>query len=229
MMIDSTSVAVALDWLATGVTIPVDVAVPLPVAAGVMRAVSVPDVAVRLGTGVNERVSVGTAVGEGTIMKSVRHAAILEAIRDRVIETQAELTDYLRERGMVVTQATVSRDIKNLRLIKVPAGEGRYRYAVPQDFNPGNLVRRARRMFSEFVTNVDFSENLIVIKTTPGSAQGVAAALDGLAWPEVLGTVAGDDSILVIVRVRTESTGGAESRAASASKEVLAKLMDLRR
>lgn len=163
-------------------------------------------------------------------MKSKRHAAILEAIRERAIGTQSELTEYLRNRGMAVTQATVSRDIKDLRLIKIPAGQGDYRYALPQERGVGDVARRARRMFSEFVLNLDYSENLIVIKTTPGSAQGVAAAVDELGWPEILGTVAGDDSILVIVRVRREAPGdGAEDNAASqASGRLLAKLMDLR-
>lgn len=154
-------------------------------------------------------------------MKSKRHAAILEAIRSRAIGTQSELTEYLRERGMSVTQATVSRDIKDLRLVKTPAGPGQYRYTAPQERGAGDVARRARRMFTEFVVEMDYSENLIVIKTTPGSAQGVAASVDELGWPEILGTVAGDDSILVIARV-------SQGPASAASAQLLSRFGELR-
>lgn len=165
-------------------------------------------------------------------MKSARHTAILEAIRDNAIGTQSELTEYLRRRGMVVTQATISRDIQDLRLIKAPIGGGQYRYALPPERGAGDGLHRARRMFGEFVVDMDHSENLIVIKTTPGSAQGVAASIDDLGWDEILGTVAGDDSILVIARVRRDPSPGvppdvdAPSRA---SRTLLQKFMELRR
>lgn len=155
-------------------------------------------------------------------MKGHRHALILEAIRQRLISTQSELTEYLRERGVEVTQATVSRDIKDLRLVKVAAGDGGYRYAVPPDRPDEDARLRARRILAEFVTGVDSSENLIMLKTPPGSAQTVAAAMDALRWPDVLGTVAGDDSVLVVVRVAPrEKANPGEEAAARVSERLL--------
>lgn len=158
-------------------------------------------------------------------MKGHRHALILEAVRQRLISTQSELTEYLRERGVEVTQATVSRDIKDLRLIKVAAGEGGYRYAVPADRPDEDARVRARRILAEFVTGIDSSENLIMLKTPPGSAQTVAAAMDALHWPDILGTVAGDDSVLVVARVapRPEASLGA-----AAAARVIERLLELK-
>lgn len=158
-------------------------------------------------------------------MKGRRHAMILEAIGQRNLSTQGELTAYLRERGIAVTQATISRDIKDLRLVKVATGDGGYRYALPVDRPEEEARLRARRMLGEFVTGVEASENLIVLKTPPGSAQGVAAALDALHWPEILGTVAGDDSILLVVRV---PSAGTRSPGAEAAARVLERLLELR-
>ncbi len=150
---------------------------------------------------------------------------ILEAIHQRPIGTQAELTEYLRERGIEVTQATVSRDIKDLRLVKVATGDGGYRYAVPPDRLAEEALARAKRMLREFMTAVDASENLILLKTPPGSAQAVAAALDALEWPDVLGTVAGDDSILVVVRTAPYEP---PSPAREAAARVIERLLELR-
>lgn len=158
-------------------------------------------------------------------MKGRRHAVILEAIRQRKIGTQSELTEYLRRRGISVTQATVSRDIKDLRLVKVATGDGGYRYSAPLDRPEEGARARAERMLSEFVVSIDASANLIVLKTTPGSAQGVAAALDALQWPDVLGTVAGDDSILVVVRVPQAEAATPAERAAG---QVIERLLELR-
>ncbi|MGE5552770.1 MAG: arginine repressor [Betaproteobacteria bacterium] len=158
-------------------------------------------------------------------MKGRRHAMILQAIRERAIGTQSELTEYLRQRGINVTQATVSRDIKDLRLIKVATGDGGYRYAIPHDRPAEELVTRAKRVLEEFVVGIDASENLIMLKTPPGSAQAVAAALDALQWPDVLGTVAGDDSILVVVRV---PGGDKPSPAREAASRVVERLFELR-
>lgn len=132
-------------------------------------------------------------------MKARRQAKILELIKTQVIETQEELAEALGREGIPVTQATVSRDIKELQLNKVPTGDGRYRYALPEETAPGSWERR-RRIFQESLLSIDYSENIIVIKSLPGTAQGVASALDHLNWTEVLGTVAGDDTVMVVVR-----------------------------
>lgn len=133
-------------------------------------------------------------------MKSKRHELIKEIIEQQVIETQEDLAEALKKNHIQVTQATVSRDIKELMLVKVPTGDGRYRYASPRQesrfFNKDRMVR----LFRDNVVGVDFSENLIVLKTLPGSAGTVAAALDQSQWPEVIGTIAGDDNILVVIK-----------------------------
>lgn len=143
-------------------------------------------------------------------MKARRQAKILELIKTQVIETQEELAEALGREGISVTQATVSRDIKELQLNKVPTGDGRYRYALPEEAAPGSWERR-RRIFQESVLSIDYSENIIVIKSLPGTAQGVASALDHLNWSEVLGTVAGDDTVMVVVRPR-EATASVVDR-----------------
>ena len=133
-------------------------------------------------------------------MKSVRHAVIKKIIEQEVIETQEDLADALRAQRIKVTQATVSRDIKELMLIKVPTGDGRYRYASPMQNALLFTEERMQRLFQDTVTGCDYSENIIVVKTLPGGANTVASALDHAKWPEILGTVAGDDNILVVVK-----------------------------
>lgn len=125
---------------------------------------------------------------------------IMELINSRPIETQEELASLLSQSGFEVTQATVSRDIKELRLVKVPLGDNKYCYALPPDMPKGSMDPRLKRIFRESVVGMDFSENMIVIKTLPGSAQGVAFAVDSIDWEEILGTLAGDDTILIIVK-----------------------------
>lgn len=132
-------------------------------------------------------------------MKEERHEAILRIVRDQSIGTQEQLAAVLRQSGFEVTQATVSRDIRELGLIKVPAPEGGYRYAVPPRPLPIDALGRAQRTFSEYVTDLRYSGNLLLVKTLPGGAHIVAAALDGLDLDEVVGTVAGDDAVLVVV------------------------------
>ena len=133
-------------------------------------------------------------------MKALRHATIKEIIENHVIETQEELAEALSRKEIKVTQATVSRDIKELMLIKVPADEGRYRYAFPRENNTAFLQPRMERIFQDSVVGMDYSGNIIVIKTLPGTAQAVAAAIDNTKWPDIIGTVAGDDNILVVVK-----------------------------
>lgn len=138
-------------------------------------------------------------------MKSERHAMIVSIIKEQVIGTQEELGETLKSRGVLVTQATLSRDIKELGLIKVSTMDGTYRYSLPQDRTPGDVMRRAQRMLEDAVVSVDIAENLIVIKTMSGTAQGVAAAFDDLEWSEVVGTVAGDNTILAVIRNKEQA------------------------
>ena len=133
-------------------------------------------------------------------MKSVRHAVIKNIIDNQVIETQEDLAEALRERRIQVTQATVSRDIKELMLIKVPTGDGRYRYASPMQNAILFTEERMHRLFADTVTACDYSENIIVVKTLPGGANTVASALDHANWTEVIGTVAGDDNIIMVIK-----------------------------
>jgi len=132
-------------------------------------------------------------------MKARRQAKILEVIKNRVIETQEELAAALGEEGIPVTQATISRDIKELQLNKVPTPDGRYRYALPDEVGIGAWDKR-RRIFRESVLSIDFSGNLVVIKSLPGTAQGVAAAIDHMNVAEIIGSVAGDDTVMVVVK-----------------------------
>lgn len=132
-------------------------------------------------------------------MKSARQIAILELITERAVETQEELADALRGRGFQVTQATVSRDIKELRLVKVLSADGTYRYAT-SDKNENSLNERLIRMFSETVVSISSAYNQIIIKTLSASASIAAETIDSLQWPEILGTIAGENTILMIVR-----------------------------
>ena len=133
-------------------------------------------------------------------MKSKRQEKILELIEKYNIETQEELIARLAECGIESKQTTVSRDIKELMLIKVPTGDGRYRYALPAQENYAFTKERMRRIFNDTIIDCDYSENILVVKTLPGGANTVAAALDYCKWPEIIGTVAGDDSILVVIK-----------------------------
>ena len=134
--------------------------------------------------------------------KTERQALIREIIKHHIVATQDELGQRLRQQNIRVTQATVSRDIKELMLVKVPVGDGRSRYAFPAESKEGFSRERMGRMFRDAVVGVEDSENLIVITTLPGTANAVASALDGAKWPEIIGTIAGDDTILAVVKPR---------------------------
>ena len=136
-------------------------------------------------------------------MKTIRQVAILDIIEKKDIETQEGLANALRERGIKVTQATVSRDIKELRLLKVLTPMGTYKYATADKAENG-LTDRFIRMLAESVLSVAASANMIVIKTLSGSASVAAEALDSFHWPEVLGTIAGDNTIFMVVRTLDE-------------------------
>ncbi|CAM2808691.1 transcriptional regulator ArgR [Paenibacillus sediminis] len=132
-------------------------------------------------------------------MKVQRHMKIREIITQKDIETQDELVEELRNAGFQVTQATVSRDIKEMMLIKVPTDQGTYKYSMPTDqrYNPANKLKR---VLAEYFVHIDYTGNLVVIKCLPGSANGVADIIDDMEWSEVMGTISGDDTILLICR-----------------------------
>jgi len=132
-------------------------------------------------------------------MKSARQTAILSLIDQQDIRTQEELAEKLKERGIVVTQATVSRDIKELRLLKVLSSTGGYKYATADQAEHG-ISERFVRMFVDSVISINYSGNIIVIKTLAGSANVAGEAIDSMRWPEILGTLSGDNTIMVIVR-----------------------------
>jgi transcriptional regulator of arginine metabolism len=140
-------------------------------------------------------------------VKDRRQRAILTLVATRPIHSQEELVVLLEQQGFAATQATVSRDIKELGLVKVPIktngdDDALFKYVVPNA--TVNYVSRLHRAVSELAVTIEGSVNLIVIKTPPGSAMMVASAVDEAAWPEVLGTVGGDDTILIIVRSAEE-------------------------
>ena len=137
-------------------------------------------------------------------MKNVRQTAILSIIEQNDVETQEELAARLRQMGIDVTQATVSRDIKELRLLKVLSASGGYKYATADKAEHG-LSERFVRMFKDSVLSINFACNIVVIKTLAGSANVAAEAIDSMHLPEILGTMAGDNTVLVIVKNEAEA------------------------
>lgn len=132
-------------------------------------------------------------------MKVNRHAKIVELINKYQIETQEELADYLNQNGFRVTQATVSRDIRDLKLTKVPADNGRQKYAVLHT-GQNDLGEKYIRILNDGFLSMDMAQNILVIKTVSGMAMAVAAALDAMKWNEIVGCIAGDDTIMCAVR-----------------------------
>lgn len=134
-------------------------------------------------------------------MKRFRIMKIKEIIQNHIIETQEELAAALRKEGVDVTQATVSRDIKELQLLKIPYGsEGRYKYALSSEKKVMLPDNHVSVLFQQAITKIDSSMNLIVIHTIPGSAQSVAFSIDHSDHKEIIGTLAGDDTVLVIMK-----------------------------
>lgn len=142
-------------------------------------------------------------------MKTTRQNEILQLISDREIETQEELAEALREMGYQVTQATVSRDIRELRLVKVATASGAYRYARPEK-QETQVSERLIRILSDSLVSVACAGHLIVVKTLSGSANVAAEALDTLQWSEILGTIAGDNTIFVACRDAREAADVAD-------------------
>lgn len=132
-------------------------------------------------------------------MKNGRHRKILEIIRGYDVETQEELIGRLAEGGYIVTQATVSRDIKELRLVKIPSGSGRYKYSETGGETTVNSAKFLN-MFAENVTSVDRGQNVVCIKCLTGMAQAVCASFDKLHWENIVGTLAGEDTIFILCR-----------------------------
>lgn len=124
---------------------------------------------------------------------------IIELINQYQIETQEELADYLNQEGFKVTQATVSRDIRDLKLTKIPAEDGKQRYAVHQSTEQGMGEKYIRVLRDGFVS-MDMAQNILVIKTVAGMAMAVCAAIDAMKWNEVVGSIAGDDTIMCAIR-----------------------------
>lgn len=132
-------------------------------------------------------------------MKSKRHIKILELIRKNEIETQEELSDYLEQEGYHVTQATVSRDIRELKLTKVAMNGGRQKYVALSE-NTEDLSQKYIRIFKDGFVSMDMAQNILVIKTVSGMAMAVAAALDAMNCMEIVGSIAGDDTVMCAVR-----------------------------
>ncbi len=131
--------------------------------------------------------------------KAQRQASLLQLIRDRNIGTQEELVSRLNDNGLFATQATISRDIKELGIIKISDGKGQQKYVALErggDAPSGRLLK----VFSEAVTKIDMAVNLVIVKTLPGMAQASASALDSMNLTEVVGTIAGDDTVFIVVR-----------------------------
>jgi transcriptional regulator of arginine metabolism len=122
--------------------------------------------------------------------KTYRQGQILKLIRSRKITTQEELAQELKNQGIAATQVTLSRDLRDLRLVKTREG---YQEMAPEETGPGFSV-----LAGEFLNDVLRAQNLVILKTSPGHANSVAVALDNEGWPEVVGTIAGDDTILII-------------------------------
>ena len=133
-------------------------------------------------------------------MKAKRQQEILRIIEKVDVETQDQLLCELRDRGVQATQATISRDIKELHLVKEPAGNGAYRYAQAAGKQRQNIAGRLRNIFREGVTSFDIAQNIVVIKTMPGLANAAAAALDGMEIEGFVGSLAGDDTAILIMR-----------------------------
>lgn len=145
--------------------------------------------------------------------KPVRHKAILELLENGPLASQEDLQRALAKRGFKVGQATLSRDIHELGLVKTGNGYAR----LSEDVGADSGLPSAQRLVREFVTDIRVAQNLLVVKTAVGSAQPVAAALDGESWPEAIGTVAGDDTILIVT-----PDNKASARLAQRIREMLA-------
>ena len=134
------------------------------------------------------------------LSKDQRQKRIQEIIARENVATQSELVERLQAEGVQVTQATVSRDINELRLVRLPMGKGKHRYSLAQFRSNENLEGELSRLFQNFVHDIDRGENMLVIRTAEGHASGVALLLDKLRRDDIVGTIAGEDTIFVVAR-----------------------------
>ncbi len=132
-------------------------------------------------------------------MKHARQEKILQIINENTVETQEQLIEKLLEAGFNVTQATVSRDVRELKLTKISCGFGVYKYVVSSRDSHSHSAKFLN-MLKEMVIGVDHAGNLVVVKTYPGMAQAAAAALDSMEYPEIIGSIAGDDTVMLVIR-----------------------------
>ena len=142
-------------------------------------------------------------------MKVARHEKIKELIQQYDIDTQEELASRLNEAGFKVTQATVSRDIRALKMMKVTGKDGKSRYVILQEL-PTELGEKYTRVLHDALLTIDQGQNILVIRTVPGMAMGVAAALDALNLEEILGSIAGDDTVMCVARTLEDASSVAE-------------------
>ena len=133
-------------------------------------------------------------------MKNNRQSMILEIISQENIETQEQLLSRLQERGIRSTQATISRDIKQMHLIKEPVGHGVYKYTVSGNRTKLNFAEKLRTIFRESLTSIDFAQNIVVIKTMPGLASAACSALDNMDITYMVGSLAGDDTAFLVMK-----------------------------
>lgn len=133
-------------------------------------------------------------------MKNDRQNRILEIIERENVETQEQLQQRLQEQGVICTQATISRDIKQMHLVKEPVGQGRYRYTVSSQRSRLNVADKLRGIFRESIVSIDNAQNIVVIKTMSGLANAAAAAVDSMSVPYMVGSLAGDDTAFLVMR-----------------------------
>lgn len=134
------------------------------------------------------------------MMKNNRQAMILEIISHENIETQEQMLERLQERGIVSTQATISRDIKQLHLIKEPVGQGIYKYAVSNNRTRLNMADKLQTIFKESIISINYAQNIVVVKTLSGLAGGACEALDQMDVNGVIGTLAGENTVLIVMK-----------------------------
>ena len=142
--------------------------------------------------------------------KKQRLSAIVEIISNNAVQTQGQLTNFLISRGYDVTQATVSRDIKELRLIKIADNGDKYRYALPGKESNADIRLRYTAVLTHAVITIQCAQNLVVVKTIPGSAQGCAMAIETLDFDGIVGVIAGDDTLFIAMNNNTEAKAFSE-------------------
>ena len=143
-------------------------------------------------------------------MKNERQEKILQIIRENAVETQEELLIHLKKMGVNSTQATISRDIKQLHLVKQPTGNGSYKYAISAAKTHLNVAEKLRTIFRESITQVDSAQNIVVIKTMSGLAGAACAAVDAMDIVEMVGSLAGDDTAFLVMRTEKDAIELAE-------------------